>query len=87
MVLCLALAVAANKSLDHFVSIIGSFACIPLAFILPAWFHFDLVATKAEGGWSRVLDIAIIVFGVLAMLASLIAAIADWASHPISLPV
>ena len=38
------LAILANDKLDSFVSMIGAFACIPLAFTLPALFHYRLCA-------------------------------------------
>lgn len=47
--------------LDKFVSLIGSVACVPLAFVYPPLLHLRGVArTRTE----RVLDIALAVFGV-----------------------
>eukprot|EP00658_Telonema_sp_P-2_P022193 TRINITY_DN18863_c0_g1_i4.p1 TRINITY_DN18863_c0_g1~~TRINITY_DN18863_c0_g1_i4.p1 ORF type:complete len:393 (+),score=97.87 TRINITY_DN18863_c0_g1_i4:133-1311(+) len=85
--LCLVVAIAANKSLEHFVSIIGSLACIPLAFVLPAWFHMEVVAVHMETRAARIGDLTIIVFGLVAMAVSFVASVASWAESPILLPV
>ena len=87
VILCLGIAIAANKSLEHFVSIIGSLACIPLAFMLPAWFHYESVTKLSEKSSGRIIDLTILIFGAVAMIASLVAAIASWAGSPILLPV
>ena len=87
VILCLGIAIAANKSLEHFVSIIGSLACIPLAFMLPAWFHYESVTKLSEKSSGRIIDLTILIFGAVAMIASLVAAVASWAGSPILLPV
>jgi len=50
------------SNLDNFVSIIGSFACIPLMFIYPALLHYHGVAEKK---FEKLIDIAIIIFGII----------------------
>ncbi|ORX82964.1 hypothetical protein K493DRAFT_326902 [Basidiobolus meristosporus CBS 931.73] len=47
--MCFALAVIAwggASNLDNFVSLIGSFGCIPLLFIYPAMLHYKAIASK-----------------------------------------
>ena len=87
VMLCLVIAIAANKSLEHFVSIMGSLACIPLAFMMPAWFHYTLVSSQDGNTFGKVTDIAILAFGAVAMVVSLLAAVTSWAGYPILLPV
>jgi len=53
------------SNLDNFVSIIGSFACIPLMFIYPALLHYRGVAETPK---ERMIDITIIIFGVIATI-------------------
>ena len=57
----LAVALLGAEQLGNFVSIIGAFCCVPLAFIYPALFHMRLV--KGTGVVSHAADVAIIVFG------------------------
>ena len=62
--------------LDNLVALVGCFACTPLAFIFPAWFHMRLAPrtlfTDATNG-------AIIVLGVAVFCFSTYEAIAGWA--------
>ncbi|ORX49230.1 hypothetical protein BCR36DRAFT_412750 [Piromyces finnis] len=51
------------SNLDNFVSIIGSFACIPLMFIYPALLHYRGVAETSK---ERLTDILIIIIGTIA---------------------
>jgi len=53
------------SNLDNFVSLIGSFACIPLMFIYPALLHYRGVADTPK---ERMTDITIIIFGVIATI-------------------
>jgi proton-coupled amino acid transporter len=51
--------------LDKFVSLIGSFACVPLCFVYPAMLHYKAVAkTRTE----KIGDIMLGVFGMAAMI-------------------
>jgi len=50
------------KNLDNVVSLIGSFACIPLMFIYPAMMHYRGVAQTTS---ERIVDIAVIIFGII----------------------
>ncbi|KAG1860406.1 amino acid transporter [Suillus subluteus] len=51
--------------LDKFVSLIGSFACVPLCFVYPAMLHYKAVAkTRTE----KIGDIILGVFGMAAMM-------------------
>ncbi|KAG1804416.1 amino acid transporter [Suillus subaureus] len=51
--------------LDKFVSLIGSFACVPLCFVYPAMLHYKAVAkTRTE----KIGDILLGVFGMAAMM-------------------
>ena len=52
------------NDLDKFVSLIGSFACIPLIYIYPPLFHFKVFQ---HSFWSRVVDLVILVFGAAIM--------------------
>jgi len=53
------------SNLDNVISIIGSFAFIPITFIYPAMLHYRGVAETSS---QRAADIAIIVFGVVSMI-------------------
>ncbi|QLG70354.1 hypothetical protein HG535_0A02930 [Zygotorulaspora mrakii] len=58
--------------LDKFVSIIGSFACIPLVYMYPPMLHLQSCSRPNAKGkripWASLLDYGLIVFGGVAML-------------------
>ncbi|KAF9407440.1 neutral amino acid transporter [Podila epigama] len=62
--ICAAIAIWAGPDLDKFVSIIGSVACVPLAYIFPAMFHYKTHPDRK----SRIIDISLLVFGVVTMI-------------------
>lgn len=77
MVLLAGLISAVGASdLDKFVALIGSFACVPLVYIYPAWLHYKGVA---ESRAAKVGDVAMMVFGVCAMVYTTSVTVARWA--------
>jgi proton-coupled amino acid transporter len=60
---CGGISILGTGNLDKFVALIGSFACIPLVYIYPAYLHYKGVAT------SRVVKVADIVFIVVGIVA------------------
>lgn len=64
------------NDLDKFVALIGSFACVPLVYIYPAYLHYIGVA---ERPWVKAGDIAMMVVGLVAMVYTTIITIARWA--------
>ncbi|MCJ1307916.1 neutral amino acid transporter [Agyrium rufum] len=73
---CAAIAWAGAGDLDKFVSLIGSFACIPLVYIYPPLLHYKAVATKT---WQRVVDLLMCVFGFVVMVYTTSLTIKNWA--------
>ncbi|KAI6082050.1 transmembrane amino acid transporter protein-domain-containing protein [Hypoxylon rubiginosum] len=65
VVLCGAISILGASNLDRFVALIGSFACIPLVYIYPAFLHYKGVATSP---WVKAGDIIFMVFGTIAMV-------------------
>ena len=61
--------------LDKFVSIIGSFACVPLVYIYPAYLHWKGVA---ESPWVKRGDITMMALGFVFMIYTTIATLAVW---------
>jgi proton-coupled amino acid transporter len=77
LVICTGLVAAGGASdLDKFVALIGSFACVPLVYIYPAYLHYKGVA---EHAWSKAADIAMMVLGLVAMIYTTSVTIARWA--------
>jgi proton-coupled amino acid transporter len=77
LVLCVGLIAAVGATnLDKFVALIGSFACVPLVYIYPAFLHYKGVAEKpiAKAG-----DIAMMVLGVVAMVYTTAITVVRWA--------
>ncbi|KAI0165280.1 transmembrane amino acid transporter protein-domain-containing protein [Hypoxylon sp. FL1284] len=65
VLLCVVISILGASNLDRFVALIGSFACIPLVYIYPAFLHYKGVATSP---WAKTGDILFVVFGVIAMV-------------------
>jgi proton-coupled amino acid transporter len=65
--LCVGIAIAGSQDLDRFVALIGSFACIPLVYLYPAYLHYKGVA---ESRWARIGDVVMMVLGTVAMVFS-----------------
>ncbi|KAE8349877.1 transmembrane amino acid transporter protein-domain-containing protein [Aspergillus coremiiformis] len=77
LVLCCAFISSVGAGdLDKFVSIIGSFACVPLVYIYPAYLHWKGVA---ESPWAKRGDIAMMSLGFVFMVYTTIATLAVWA--------
>jgi proton-coupled amino acid transporter len=77
MVVCAgAIAAVGASDLDKFVALIGSFACVPLVYIYPAFLHYKGVA---ESRAAKIGDIAMMVFGLGAMVYTTSVTIARWA--------
>lgn len=71
----LAISYTGSSQLDNLVSLVGCFACTPLAFIFPAMFHYKLVGGTA---FTRYSNLAIAAFGVAVFVFSTYQAIATW---------
>ena len=75
VIITIIIAIIANKKLDSFVSMIGAFACIPLAFTLPALFHYRLCAsTKLE----KTIDILFVILSIILSIFSTIYTALNW---------
>ncbi|KAI8056212.1 transmembrane amino acid transporter protein-domain-containing protein [Syncephalis plumigaleata] len=66
------------NNLDRFVSLTGSFACIPLSFIYPSLFHYKAVARTR---WQRWSDLALAGFGFVVMFYVTYVTILSWISE------
>lgn len=64
VMVCAMLAWAGAGDLDKFVSLVGSFACIPLVFIYPPMLHYRAVARTS---YARSLDVLLCIVGLVGM--------------------
>ncbi|KAL6708969.1 hypothetical protein ACN47E_002096 [Coniothyrium glycines] len=76
VIFCGVIAAVGASDLDKFVALIGSFACVPLVYIYPAYLHYKGVA---ERPWARFGDITMMVLGLVAMVYTTSITIARWA--------
>jgi proton-coupled amino acid transporter len=76
VLLCGVIAAVGASDLDKFVALIGSFACVPLVYIYPAYLHYKGVADRP---WAKAGDIAMMVVGLVAMVYTTSITIARWA--------
>ncbi|KAK7223913.1 hypothetical protein V2G26_011916 [Clonostachys chloroleuca] len=75
MVACVGVSILGATDLDKFVSLIGSFACVPLVYIYPAYLHYKGAATTRL---AKILDIVLMVVGLVAMVYTTTMAIFQW---------
>jgi len=75
VILCGLIAIVGASDLDKFVALIGSFACVPLVYIYPAYLHYKGVANRP---WEKFGDIAMMVIGIVAMVYTTSITIARW---------
>lgn len=61
-------ALSVYDSLDKFLSITGSLTCIPVAFLIPAGLHLQVVAKPENDKTAKIIDYAILTGGTIAML-------------------
>ncbi|KAH7153038.1 transmembrane amino acid transporter protein-domain-containing protein [Dactylonectria macrodidyma] len=73
--LCTAISMVGASDLDKFVALIGSFACVPLVYIYPAYLHYK---GAAERTWVKVLDIVLMVVGVIGMVYTTMVTASQW---------
>lgn len=74
-ILCVLIAIVGASDLDKFVALIGSFACVPLVYIYPAFLHWKGVA---EGRGERAGDLALVVLGAGACVYSTVVTVRTW---------
>lgn len=72
---CGAISILGASDLDKFVALIGSFACVPLVYIYPAYLHYKgCASTKGE----KLADMAMMVVGVVAMVYTTAVTLVQW---------
>lgn len=73
--LCVAISMVGATDLDKFVALIGSFACVPLVYIYPAYLHLKGAAAKP---WVKIMDVALIATGIIAMVYTTSVTVLQW---------
>jgi proton-coupled amino acid transporter len=74
--LCALISVLGAADLDRFVALIGSFACVPLVYIYPAFLHYKGMAASR---WEVVLDLSMMGLGLVAMVYTTLITLSQWA--------
>ncbi|PLB44936.1 putative amino acid transporter [Aspergillus steynii IBT 23096] len=75
VICCGVISAAGAGDLDKFVSLIGSFACVPLVYIYPAYLHWKGVA---ESPWAKRGDMVMVALGVVFMIYTTSATVSVW---------
>lgn len=76
VVICALIAWGGADDLDKFVSLVGSFACVPLVWIYPPLLHLKAVSMAR---WRRVADYLLCAFGAAACFYTTVLTIQQWA--------
>lgn len=76
VVICSLIAWGGAGDLDKFVSLVGSFACVPLVYVYPPLLHLRAVSRTT---WQRAADWALAVFGLVACAYTTALTIQQWA--------
>lgn len=77
VILCALIAWGGAGDLDKFVSLVGSFACVPLVYVYPPLLHLKAVAKTRR---QRIADYAVCVFGAVGCVYTTILTIQQWAA-------
>ncbi|EAW11766.1 putative amino acid transporter [Aspergillus clavatus NRRL 1] len=72
---CAVLSAAGAADLDKFVSLIGSFACVPLVYIYPAYLHFKAVA---KSPLAKIGDLTMVLVGFIFMIYTTASTVSVW---------
>ncbi|KAM5342817.1 hypothetical protein ACJ41O_013783 [Fusarium nematophilum] len=72
---CAGVSIVGASDLDKFVALIGSFACVPLVYIYPAYLHYK---GAAETTWAKALDVVLMVVGFIAMVYTTVVTAYQW---------
>ncbi|KAG6123900.1 hypothetical protein E4U22_004562 [Claviceps purpurea] len=76
--ICVGISMVGASDLDKFVAIIGSFACVPLVYIYPAYLHYKGIAQSI---WTKGVDVILIVIGLLAMIYTTSVTVIQWIQY------
>ncbi|KAI0458287.1 transmembrane amino acid transporter [Xylaria acuta] len=71
---CGGVSIIGTGNLDKFVALIGSFACVPLVYIYPAYLHYKGIATSKA---ARIGDLVFMAVGIIAMVYTTIVTIVN----------
>jgi solute carrier family 36 (proton-coupled amino acid transporter) len=83
VILCALVAWGGAGDLDKFVSLVGSFACVPLVYIYPPMLHLRAVAKTR---WARLADYAVCVFGIIGCIYTTVLTVRQWAAGSVHEP-
>ncbi len=83
VMVCALIAWGGAGDLDKFVSLVGSFACVPLVYIYPPLLHLKAVA---QTRWQRILDYGVCVFGIVGCAYTTVLTIRLWAAPSVHDP-
>ena len=75
MAVCVGVSIVGASDLDKFVALIGSFACVPLVYIYPAYMHYKGAAEKP---WVKAMDIVLMTGGLVAMVYTTFVTVYQW---------
>ncbi|KAF9730499.1 hypothetical protein PMIN06_001355 [Paraphaeosphaeria minitans] len=73
--ICATVAWVGANDLDKFVSLVGSFACIPLVYIYPPMLHYRAVARTTT---ARIVDVLVGIVGLVSMVYTTTLTINSW---------
>ncbi|KAL3428291.1 amino acid transporter [Phlyctema vagabunda] len=76
VMLCAGIAWFGANDLDKFVSIVGSFACVPLVYIYPPMLHYKGVAKTS---FRKACDVLLCIFGLIVMVYTTSLTVISWA--------
>ncbi|KAI9226854.1 MAG: transmembrane amino acid transporter protein-domain-containing protein [Piptocephalis tieghemiana] len=71
---CILISAVGSSNLDIFISLVGSFACIPLCFLYPPIFHLKAVKSSR---FMKLCDWALLILGFIIMIYSTVMAIIE----------
>lgn len=83
VIVCALIAWGGAGDLDKFVSLVGSFACVPLVYVYPPLLHLKAVARTR---WQRVCDYIVCLFGIVGCVYTTVLTVTQWAGGSVREP-
>ncbi|OXV10931.1 hypothetical protein Egran_01308 [Elaphomyces granulatus] len=80
VMLCAFVAWGGAEDLDKFVSLVGSFACVPLVYVYPPLLHLKACS---QSRWQRIADIALICLGIIGCTYTTTLTLYNWVAKDV----
>ena len=75
------IALTVYDKLDQFLSITGALTCIPVAFLIPAALHLEVIAKADDNKTAKIIDWCIMIGGTAALIYCTVEAVINFGAE------